>query len=147
MPRPNQLWPISPTLIGTPNLKTEETETYNGAIGFAQDFGGTSVSAEVGYFRTDITNRIRTTSGLTPNTYFNDNAVTEIRGLTAELGLNLGKTFSANVSFTKQDAKPRRLPGQTTEPLQIGETPEYMIQGTVAWNSPDQTFHVNLFPR
>jgi len=147
LPRNNELGAQSPTLVGNPNLKTEETETYNGAVGYSETFGNLSVNAEFGYFRTDITNRIRTTSGLTPNTYFNDPAVTEIRGLTAELGFNLGKTLSANVSYTKQDAKPARLPGQTTEPLQIGETPEYMIQGNVAWNSPDQTFHVNLFPR
>jgi iron complex outermembrane receptor protein len=147
LPRTNELGAESPTLVGNPNLQTEETETYNGAVGYAKDFGDISVNAEFGYFRTDITNRIRTTSGLTPNTYFNDPAVTEIRGLTAELGLNVGKTLAANISFTKQDAKPARLPGQTTEPLQINETPEYMIQGTVAWNSPDQMFHLNLFPR
>jgi iron complex outermembrane receptor protein len=147
LPRTNELGAESPTLVGNPNLQTEETKTYNGAVGYAKAFGDISVNAEFGYFRTDITNRIRTTSGLTPNTYFNDPAVTQIRGLTAELGLNIGKTLAANVSFTKQDAKPRSLPGQTTETLQINETPEYMIQGTVAWNSPDQTFHVNLFPR
>ncbi|CAN5156380.1 N/A [soil metagenome] len=141
LPRTNELGAQSPTLVGNPNLQTETTETYNGAVGFAKDLGGVQVNGEVGYFRTDISNRIRTTSGLTPNTYFNDSAVTEIRGLTAELGLNIGSTYSGNISFTKQDAKPR---GSS---LQINETPEYMIQGTAAWNSPDQTFHVNLFPR
>lgn len=147
LPRNNELGAESPTLVGNPNLETEETETYNAAAGFTKSLGNVQVNAEVGWFRTDITNRIRTTSGLTPNTYFNDPAVTEIRGLAAELGVNVGQTLSANVSFTKQDAKPRRLPGQTTEPLQIGETPEYMIQGTFNWNSPNQRFHITLLPR
>lgn len=147
LPRNNELGAQSPTLVGNPDLETEETETYNAAAGFLKDFGNVQVNGEFGWFRTDISNRIRTTSGLTPNTYFNDPAVTEIRGLTAELGVNFGQTFNANVSFTKQDAKPRRLPGQTTERLQIGETPEYMIQGTLNWNSPDQRFHITLLPR
>ncbi|MET0241279.1 MAG: TonB-dependent receptor plug domain-containing protein [Sphingobium sp.] len=147
LPRTNELGAQSPTLVGNPNLQTETTETYNGAVGFSKGFGDVTVNGELGYFRTDISNRIRTTSGLAQNTYFNDPAVTEIRGLTAELGVNVGKTLSANLSFTKQDAKPRVLPGQTTPALQINETPEFMIQGTASWNSPDQTFHVNLFPR
>jgi outer membrane cobalamin receptor len=140
-PRNTELFNETPTLVGNPDLKTEETETYNAAAGYSHAFGNLQVSAELGWFTTDITNRIQTTSGLTPNTYFNNDRITEIRGLTAELNLALGQSWSANVSYTKQKA---RLDGTT---LQINETPEYMIQGTVAWHSPDQRFHITLYPR
>lgn len=141
LPRTNELFADSATLIGNPDLQTEETETYNGAVGFTKSFDGFQVNGEVGLFRTDITNRIQTTSGLTPNTFFNNDRVTEIRGVTADLNLIVGDTFSANVNYTKQRA---RLDGSD---LQINETPEYMIGGNVAWHSPDQRFHITLFPR
>lgn len=141
LPRTNELFAESPTLIGNPDLKTEETETYNGGIGFSKDFGNIQVNAEVGAFRTDVTNRIQTTSGLTPNTYFNNDRITEIRGLTAELDVRVGKGFSFNINYTKQKA---RLDGSK---LQINETPEYMIGGNLRWTSPDDRFSVTLFPR
>ena len=141
LPRTNELRMETPTQVGNPNLKTETTETFNGAIGFAKTWGTVSASAEIGAFRTDISNRIQGTSGLTPNTWFNNTAVTEIRGLTAEVNLNVGSAWSVNLGFTKQDAKLRG------SDRQINETPEYMIQGTLAWHSSDQRFHVNLFPR
>ncbi len=141
LPRTNELFAESPTLIGNPDLKTEETETYNGGVGFSKDFGNIQVNAEIGAFRTDVTNRIRTTSGLTPNTYFNNDRITEIRGLTAELDVRVGKGFSFNINYTKQKA---RLDGSK---LQINETPEYMIGGNLRWTSPDDRFSVTLFPR
>ena len=140
-PQNNELFAQSLTTVGNPDLKTEETETYNAAAGFAHNLGNINVAAELGYFHTDITNRIRTTAGLTPNTYFNDPAITQIRGLTGDVTLNVGKTFTFNLGFTKQDAKPRG------SKLQINETPEYMIQGQAAWHSSDQRFHVTLLPR
>ncbi len=141
LPKTNELYAESETLVGNPDLKPESTETYNAAIGFAKDMGDFSLSAEVGYFHTDITNRIQSTSGLTPNSFYNNDAITQIRGITADLDLAIGDQWTANVSFTKQDA---HLEGSD---LQINETPEYMIQGTLAWQSPDKRFHVNLFPR
>jgi iron complex outermembrane receptor protein len=141
LPKTNELYAQSETLVGNPNLQTETTKTFNGAIGFSQGFGDFAVNAEIGAFTTDIKQRIQTTSGLTPNTYFNNDLTTEIRGLTAELGLNVGRSLSTSVSFTKQQA---RLDGSE---LQINETPEYMLQGTLAWHSPDQRFHVTLLPR
>ncbi|MEJ5978015.1 TonB-dependent receptor [Novosphingobium sp. PS1R-30] len=141
LPRTNELFRQEPTIIGNPDLKTEQTKTFNFAAGFAKDFGGLYFDAEFGWFKTDITNRIQATSGLTPNTYFNNTAVTQIRGLAADVNLRIGETLSANVNFTKQQA---RLAGSS---LQINETPEYMIGGNVAWHSPDKTFHVTLFPR
>ncbi|RZK03993.1 MAG: TonB-dependent receptor [Novosphingobium sp.] len=141
LPRTNELFRQEPTIIGNPDLKTEQTKTFNFAAGFAKDFGGLYFDAEFGWFKTDITNRIQATSGLTPNTYFNNTAVTQIRGLAADVNLRISETLSANVNFTKQQA---RLAGSS---LQINETPEYMIGGNVAWHSPDKTFHVTLFPR
>lgn len=141
LPKTNELFRQEATIVGNPDLKTETTKTFNFGAGFAKDFGGVYFDAELGWFKTDITNRIQTTSGMTVNTYFNNTAVTEIRGLTADVNLRLGETLSANVNFTKQKA---RLRGSL---LQINETPEYMIGGQLAWNSPDKTFHVTLFPR
>lgn len=141
LPRTNELFMDTPTQVGNPDLKTETTETYNGAVGFVKNWGTVAMNAEVGVFRTDISNRIQGTSGLTPNTWYNNTAVTQIRGLTADFNLSIGSAWSLNLGFTKQDAK---LKGSD---LQVNETPEYMIQGTLAWHSPDQRFHVNLFPR
>lgn len=141
LPRTNELFSVSPTQVGNPDLKTETTETYNGAVGFSKGFGAVRVNAEVGLFRTDITNRIQGTSGLTPNTWFNNDRVTQIRGITADLDFILGDQITANVNYTKQQA---RLDGTD---IQINETPEYMITGNVAWNSPDDRFHVTLLPR
>ena len=138
--------PAPPTICGNPNLQTETTETYNGAVGFAQSFGNVYVSGEVGYFRTDISNRIRTTTGQTfqgapQNTYFNDPAVTQIRGFTADFDFRLGETVSFGVGFTQQDAKPKG------SPFQINETPEFFVQGNAAYHSPDKRFHVTLLGR
>ncbi len=141
LPRTNELFAESPTLIGNPDLKTEQTKTFNGGAGFSQDFGNVQVNAEVGAFRTDVTNRIQTTLGLTPNTYFNNDRITEIRGLTAELDVRVGKGFSFNINYTKQKA---RLDGSK---LQINETPEYMIGGNLRWTSPDDRLSITLFPR
>lgn len=141
LPQTNELFAQSATLVGNPDLKTEETETYNGGIGFSKAFGDVQVSAEVGAFHTDVTNRIQTTSGLTPNTYFNNDRITQIRGLTAELDVRVGKGFSFNINYTKQKA---HLDGSDR---QINETPEYMIGGNVTWRSPDDRFHITLFPR
>jgi iron complex outermembrane receptor protein len=141
LPRTNELYAESATLVGNPDLKTEETKTFNGAVGFARAFNGFDVNGEVGLFRTDISDRIQTTSGLTPNTYFNNDAVTQIRGATADLTFALGESFSANVNYTRQRA---RLKGSK---LQINETPEYMIGGNVAWHGLDRRLHLTLFPR
>lgn len=141
VPRTNELFSNSPTQVGNPDLKTETTETYNGAVGLTNLFGGVQINAEVGLFRTDIKNRIQGTSGITPSSWFNNTAVTQIRGITADLDFILGKSFSANINFTKQQA---RLAGTS---VQINETPEYMIGGNIAWHSPDQRFHVTLLPR
>lgn len=141
LPKTNELYAISATLVGNPDLKTETTKTFNGAVGFTKAFGNVVVNAEVGAFTTDVKKRIQSTSGLTPNTYFNNLRTTQIRGLTAELGLNVGQSLATSVSFTKQQA---RLDGSA---LQINETPEYMVQGTLTWNSPDDRFHLTLLPR
>lgn len=141
LPRTNELYRDEQTIVGNPDLKTEQTKTFNFAAGYAKDFGGVHFDAELGWFKTDISNRIRTTSGLTVNTYYNDPAVTQIRGLTGDVNLRIDETLSANVNFTKQQARP------AGSNLQINETPEYMIGGQLAWHSPDKTFHVTLFPR
>ncbi len=141
LPQSNERFVQTVLTVGNPNLLTETTKTYNAAVGIAGSFDGGGYSAEVGYFYTDISNRIRTTSGLTPNTYFNDPGVTEIRGITADLNFNLGEMFTFNLGFTKQDAKAKGTP------FQINETPEYFFQGNLAYHSPDQRFHINLLPR
>ena len=153
LPQTNELYSQSPTLVGNPNLKTEETETYNGGIGFSKLFGAVQVNAELGAFHTDVTNRIQSKiplpdeavgiPGWEPgmSTYFNNDRITKIRGLTADLDILIGKSFSFNVNYTKQKA---HLDGSK---LQINETPEYMIGGNIAWHSPDDRIHLTLFPR
>ncbi len=156
LPRTNELFLETPTSIGNPNLKTEQTETFNGGIGFAKTFGDVQINAEIGAFRTNVTGRIQTklpkdaaeaaAAGVInwkpgQSIFFNNTPVTEIRGLTADLDVLIGKGLSLNVNFTRQKA---HLAGSD---LQINETPEYMIGGNVAWHSPDNRFHLTLYPR
>ncbi|MFN4176464.1 TonB-dependent receptor plug domain-containing protein [Phenylobacterium sp.] len=141
LPRTNELYREELTIVGNPDLKTEETETYNAGIGFDRPFMGGRVRAEVGGFMTDITDRIRTTSGLTPNTYYNDPNVTEIRGLTADLDWQINSEWSASLSYTKQEATP------AGSSVQINETPEYFLQGGLNYNSESGRFHFSLLPR
>lgn len=153
LPQTNELFAISDTQVGNPNLKTEQTETYNGGIGFSKSFGDVQINAEIGAFHTDVTNRIQSKiplpeeaqgiPGWEPgmSTFFNNNRTTEIRGLTAELDVRLGRGLTFNINYTKQKA---RLDGS---PFQINETPEYMIGGNMTWRSPDDRFSVTLFPR
>jgi iron complex outermembrane receptor protein len=141
LPRTNELFADSPTLVGNPDLRTEETETYNAGIGFSKSFGNVQLSGEASYFRTDISDRIQSTSGLTVNTFFNNEAVTQIRGLAAYVDFTVGQSFSANISYTRQRAQ---LAGTD---LQINETPLYFITGQLAWHGLDNRLHINLFPR
>ncbi|MEO6217780.1 MAG: TonB-dependent receptor plug domain-containing protein [Sphingomonas sp.] len=140
-PQSNERFIQTVTLVGNPDLKTETTRTFNGAVGVAGEFDGGGYSLEAGYFRTDIGNRIRATAGLTPNTYYNDEAVTQIRGITADVNFNLGSTFTFNLGFTKQQARVKGTP------FQINETPEYFFQGGMTYASPDKKFHATLLPR
>jgi outer membrane receptor for ferrienterochelin and colicin len=148
-----------PGTCGNPDIQTERTETYNVAAGFAKNFGRVALSGEVGYFRTNIKGRIQTTTGglvtvpllnasgvlvptqATQNTFFNNDALTEIRGFTADFDMRIGETTSFGIGFTKQKALPKG------NPFQINETPEYFFQANAAYNSPDKRFHVNLFGR
>lgn len=141
LPRTNELFADSPTRVGNPNLRTEETETYNAGLGFSESFGGVQLSGEASYFRTDITDRIQSTSGLTVNTFFNNDAVTQIRGFAAFVDMTVGSSFSANISYTRQRAR------LANSDRQINETPLYFITGQLAWHGLDNRLHINLFPR
>jgi iron complex outermembrane receptor protein len=141
LPKNNERFAQSLTLVGNPDLKTEQTKTFNGAAGYAASWSGGRVSLEAGAFRTNITNRIQSTSGLTPNTYFNNSAVTLIRGLTADVDLNIGDQWTASLGYTRQRA---HLRGSS---LQINETPLWFVSGIVGWQSKDEMFHLSLLPR
>lgn len=144
VPRNNELFNESPTLVGNPDLKTESTKTYNAGLGVARTMFDRPLSAEVGMFRTDITNRIQTTSGLTPNTYFNNSALTEIRGLTADVEWQISELFDMSLSYTKQDAAPA---SGALQGVQINETPEWFINGSVNFHSESGRYQVSLLPR
>jgi len=141
LPRTNELFARTETFVGNPNLQPEETETYNFGVGLDRAFGGGRLRAEVSAFSTDITGRIRSTSGLTPNTRFNDPAVTEIRGFTADLDTFITPEWSLVLSYTNQKATP------AGSDLQIGETPEWFAQGRLTYRSASDRFHFSLLPR
>lgn len=143
-PRNTELFTNSPTLVGNPDLKTETTKSYNFGLGIATTIAGQGFAAEIGGFITDISNRIQTTSGLTPNTFFNNTAVTEIRGITADVDFNLTSNLAANVSFTRQKATPAAGP---LRGVQINETPEWFIQAGINWKSDDGRLQIQLLPR
>lgn len=154
-PRPTTATAAGFTVIGNPDLQTEETETYNAAVGYKHDFGTTGFFAEVGAFNTEISNRIQTTSGRpivvqyngvnTPvDTYFNNSAKTIIKGLTAEVDLRLGDQWHFNIGYTKQDASDDR---GSRKGLQINETPEWFAIGAIDWTSRDKRLKIQLLPR
>lgn len=143
------------TVIGNPDLLPEETETYNGAFGFSHDFGDLKVFAEVGAFKTEVTNRIGTTSGrpltvvdngvnVAVDTYFNNSAINEINGLTGELDLRFGEQWHFNIGYTKQDST---LTSGSRKGIQLGETPEWFATATIDWSSLDGRLKLQLLPR
>ncbi len=141
LPQTNELFASTETFVGNPDLKPEETETYNAGLGFEGDVGDGRLQAEIGAIRTDITDRIRSTTDQQPNTRFNDPSVTEIRGLTADLQYAFGRSWSASLSYTKIDAAPEATG------VQINETPEWMVIGSLNYRSPSERYHFSLLPR
>ena len=146
---------IAFTVIGNPDLQTEETQTYNAAIGYRHVAGDFTFSGEIGAFDTEISNRIRTTSGrpiivnvngtnVSVDTYFNDTAITKIKGLTADADFNIGKQWSFGFSYTAQDAAPASGPRQG---IQINETPEWFVIGRLNWESKDGRLKAQLLSR
>ncbi len=132
------------TVIGNPNLRPEETESYSAGVGGTRVFGDAVVSAEIGGFWTDITDRIQTTSGLEVNTYFNNDAVTEIRGLNAELDISIGDQWRFNAGYTKQDSSLAEGP---MAGVQTNETPTWFATATASWQSQDGRLHLQVNPR
>jgi outer membrane receptor for ferrienterochelin and colicin len=151
--------------VGNPDLGPEETETYNAGFGIENTFGDIGFAAEIGGFYTDITNRISTFSinnvdatlpinpacgrnncdfGATYSTWFNNSAVTEIRGLTAEVNLTVGSQWRFNAAYTSQDASEN---AGSRNGMQLGETPAWFATGVIEWTSPDDRFVVQLLPR
>lgn len=141
LPRTNELFATTENFVGNPDLEPEKTKAFNYGIGYEGLLGERGVAAEIGGFRADISNRIRGTVGLQPNTRFNDPDVTKIRGLTADLNLDLMPGLTASFSFTKQDA----TPAGSSE--QINATPKWFATANLRWASGDERFHVGLFGR
>lgn len=141
LPRTNELFATSENFVGNPDLQTERTTTFNGGIGIDRSFGVGRFSGEVGGFRTDIKDRIRATRDLIPNTRFNDPALTEIRGLTADGELEFGDNWSLALSYTRQDASPEG------SDRQINSIPKWFVTGNLRWRSDSNRYHVNILPR
>ena len=145
------------TQIGNPQLLPEETETYNGAIGGTKQFGDLRIFAEVGAFRTEVTNRISSTSGrpilitnpttgiVTPvDTFFNNDAVNEINGWTAEFDLTWGEQWHFNIGYTNQDSS---LTAGSRKGLQLNETPVWFATAAIDWTSKDKRLKLQMLPR
>ncbi len=141
LPKTNELFFNSPEVVGNPDLEPEETETLNVGAGIFRTLYGRVFALDVGAFRTDITNRIQTTTGLRPNTRFNNAAVTEIRGLVGDVSVELSDNWRFNLSYTRQKA---RLAGGTK---QINATPEWFATGQISYTTDDQRWQFTLLPR
>jgi iron complex outermembrane receptor protein len=144
-------------LIGNPDLLPEETETYNGALGYTANFGETRLFVEIGGFRTEVTNRISTTSGrpisvpnpvtgiaTTVDTFFNNSFVNEIVGVTAEIDLKIGEQWAFNLGYTNQNSA---LTAGPRKGLQLNETPAWFATASLNWTSLDKRLKVQLLPR
>ncbi|ESQ89020.1 TonB-denpendent receptor [Asticcacaulis sp. AC460] len=143
------------TVVGNPDLETEETETYNLAAGYQGALGDLRISTEIGAFDTEISNRIRTTSGrpivvnhngtnYSVDTYYNDTAVTKIKGLTVDADVFVGEQWSFGFAYTAQDAAPASGPRQG---IQINETPEWFVIGKLNWESRNGRLKAQLLSR
>lgn len=141
LPRTNELFRNTETLVGNPNLEAQQTEAYNFGIGFDRMVSDRKLSGEIGGFITDIDNRIETTDGLQPNTYFNNDPVTEIRGVTADIEYVITTNWSGSISYTRIDAK------LENSDLQIDQQPEWFAIGNLTWASDNGRYHFNLLPR
>lgn len=141
LPQTNELFAAAETIVGNPDLKAEKTKTLNYGAGIDRPFGTSRISAEVGGFRTDISNRIQTTQGLTPNTYFNNARVTEIRGIVADLQFTLDRNWQLALSYTQQKAE------LEDTNFQINAVPKWFATGNLRWSSTDKHYHINVLPR
>lgn len=141
LPRTNELFFDSETVIGNPDLKPEKTETLNFGGGFERELNGRVLALDIGGFMTDVKDRIETTQGLTPNTRFNNDAVTEIRGWVVDAQYQFNDNWSASASYTRTDAE---LEGSNR---QINATPVSVATGTLRYRSDSDRWHVTLLPR
>lgn len=143
------------TVVGNAALLPEETETYNAAFGYNHDFGFAQVFAEVGAFKTEVTNRISTTSGrplivsdngvnVPVDTYFNNSAINQINGWTAEFDLRLGDQWHANIGYTNQDSA---LTAGSRKGEQLSETPVWFATASLDWTSKDKRLKFQVLPR
>jgi outer membrane receptor for ferrienterochelin and colicin len=155
-PRPPEAISSVPyTVIGNPDLAPEETQTYNFGLGYRHVAGSFTMSGEIGAFDTEISNRIRTTSGqpitiqvngapVKVDSYYNDTAITKIKGLTADADFDIGSQWSFGFSYTAQDAAPASGPRQG---IQINETPEWFVIGRLNWESKGGRIKAQLLSR
>jgi len=141
LPRTNELFFDGETVVGNPDLKPERTDTLNFGGGLERYVNGRPFAIDIGGFMTDVEDRIETTQGLTPNTRFNNDAVTEIRGLAADLDYQFTDNWSASASYTRTNAE---LEGSNR---QINATPVFVATGAVRYRSDSDRWHVTLLPR
>lgn len=141
LPRTNELYSNTDTMIGNPDLKPEKTKTLNYGGGTHLAIGSGQLQAELGGFATDISNRIQSTNGLTPNTRFNTDAVTEIRGFVADLQFQLGSNWLIAAAYTQQKAEVKGTDRQ------IDATPEWFATGQLRYTTTDRRWQFNLLPR
>jgi outer membrane receptor protein involved in Fe transport len=141
LPRTNELFSNTDTVVGNPNLLPETTRTRNYGVGFERSWGDARLSVELGGFSTDIKNRIETTTGLNPNTRFNNSRVTEIRGLVADFEYQIDRNWFVSASYTRQKAE---LAGTN---VQIDQTPEWFAIGSLRYSSDEDRWHFSLLPR
>lgn len=141
LPKTNELFFNSETVVGNPDLKPEETETFNYGVGYEGLLAGNRLLVDIGGFATDVKNRIQTTQGLTPNTRFNNERLTEIRGVVVDLEYQFTGNLSAGVAYTATDAT---LEGSDR---QINATPKFVATGNLRYVSDSGRWHFNLLPR
>lgn len=153
LPRTTELNNDTTTIKGNPDLQGESTKTFNGALGYQRQFNDVAVSVELGGFKTEITNRIQTTTDYrvpatdiyaARNTYFNNSALTKILGATFDVDVNIGEAWKLSLGYTAQDAS---LDSGRFKGEQINETPAWFVNGTLAWTSDDRRLNVTLLPR
>ncbi len=96
-----------------PPAEAREHQDLQRRLRLQHDFDGFAVSVELGAFETKITDRIQGSSDFRVpatgiygprNTFFNNTALTQINGVTADLNLNVGRAWRLNLGYTAQNA-------------------------------------------
>jgi iron complex outermembrane receptor protein len=144
LPLANQLYFDNELQVGNPDLEMEETFHYSVGVDSDWTLGGGQLGVNATYFRTEISDRIRTEPDLREDlrtTWINQEDTQEIVGSQFSVDYAPTPTVSLNFSMTMVDSK---------DPLQgnrqLDAIPEWYAVSSLNWD-PTARLQFTLLPR